>query len=248
MAKKRAEEKYGPSPILLWILALVLLIALFFLVNSSLFNVSEINVIGASRFSHQDIILSSGITTDTNIIHVNEEVARQGIQQNPYLMVKDIKRVFPTCVEIVVEERIPSAQIATVNGYYIINEEGIALSLNELPDQTLITVKNLAIMQPEFGKEIVPTEPDKLTALNYVLSAAKENSVVDKIAEVNILDITNVVILYEGNITVEIGYAASAEVKLAQIEATVNAVRDKLTEKSVINMQTEGAYFLKNNS
>lgn len=248
MARKHAEEKYGPSPILLWILALILLIALFFLINSSLFNVTDITVIGASRFSHQDIILSSGITTDTNIIHVNEEAARQGIQQNPYLVVEDIKRVFPTGVEIIVKERIPSAQIATINGYYIINEECIALSLNELPDQTLVTVKNLGIMQPEFGKEIVATEPEKLNALNYVLSAARDNNIVDKIEEVDISDTTNVVLLYQGNVTVEIGHAASAEVKLAHIEATVAAVLDKLTPQSVINMQTEGAYFIKNNA
>ena len=246
MAKKRAEEKYGPSPILLWILALVLLIALFFLINSSLFNVTDIKVIGTGRFSHQDIILASGITKETNIIHVNEEAAREGIQQNPYLKVKDIKRVFPTGVEIIVEERVPSAQIATVNGYYIINEEGIALSLNEIPDQTLVTVKNLAILQPEFGKEIEVVEPDKLTALNYVLSAARENNLIDKIVEVDVLDTTNVVLLYQENIKIEIGYAATAEIKLAQLEATVNAVKDKLTEQSVINMQTEGAYFLKN--
>ena len=127
MAKKRKQENLGPHPILMWGLVIVLLVALFFLINSSLFNVSTITVEGNIKVSHEEIIKLSGIDANTNIFHIDEVQAKQNIEQNGYLVVENIKRIFPSEVKIKVRERIAVAQIGTVNGYYVIDKEGIAL-------------------------------------------------------------------------------------------------------------------------
>ena len=243
MARRR-KENYGPSPILLWILVLVLIVVIFFLINSSLFNVSSITVYGAERFSAQEIIAASGITYDTNIIYVDEESARQGIEQNAYLRVDNIKRTFPTGVEIYITERTPAAQIATINGYYIIDEEGTALGLNQLADETLISILNMSIAEPQMGSTILAESAEKLEAVSKVLSAVKQYTLEGKIKYIDVADPEKIVLGYAGDITVKITDGDSAKQKLSRLENAVAAAGDKLSAGSTLNMENEGGYYI----
>lgn len=241
MGKK--NEKAGPSPIVLWIFVILLIVLLFFLLNSSLFNVSSISVSGAERFSQQDIINVSGITYDTNIFHVDEQKAKENIEQTPYLEVTDIRRTFPSGVEIIVRERAPEAQIATVNGYYIIDEKCIALGLNQIKDEKIITVTGLPIAEPEFGKKIVSTDESKVNALSRVLEALKKYSLDADTKSVDITDENSVSLIYCG-VTVKLGDAVTSEDKLKVLEAVYNKSKDKITDGKCLNMETEGAYYV----
>ena len=71
MKEKRAEKRkkvyvksYGRLSIFL---LLLLVLAVVLLVNSSIFEISSINVMGNSRFSVQEIIESSGVAVGDNI-------------------------------------------------------------------------------------------------------------------------------------------------------------------------------------
>lgn len=243
MGNKKQKEKMGASPVVLWIFVILLTVLLFLLLNSSLFNVSSISVIGAERFSQQDIINVSEITFDTNIFRVDEQKAKENIEQTPYLEVTDIRRTFPTGVEIVVRERTPRAQIATVNGYYIIDEKCIALGLNQIKDENIITVSGLPIAEPEFGKKIISTDENKVNALSRVLEALEKYSLDGKTQSVDITDENSVSIVYCGA-KVKLGDAVTSADKLKVLDATFNAVKDKLTDGKCLNMETEGAYYV----
>ncbi len=243
MSKKKQKEMSGPSPIVLWIFVILLVVLLFFLLNSSLFNVSIITVKGAERFSQQDIINVSGITYDTNIFRVDEQKAKENIEQTPYVEVTDIKRTFPAGVEIIVRERTPQAQIATVNGYYIIDEMCIALGLNQAKDESIITVTGLPIAEPVFGKKITSTDESKVNALSRVLEALKKYSLDKDTQSVDITDENSVSIVYCG-VKVKLGDAVTSADKLRVLESTFNAVKGKITDGKCLNMETEGAYYV----
>lgn len=242
MAKKR-EESYGPRPILIWILVVVLIAVLFFLINSSLFNISSITVVGAQRFSQQDIIGLSGLDYNQNIVQMDEEEVKKSIESDPYLIVKDIKRVFPTMVEIYVTERTPFAQIATVNGYYVIDENAVALCLNQAQDGTLVSIEGMSIAEPIFGSKIVSESDEKTQAAQETLELVKKYDTEQKIKNINVSFPDKVTIIYDG---VKVILGKPSEKKFNQLQATVFACKDKLTEKSVINMETEGGYYIEN--
>lgn len=243
MAKKR-KESYGPSPILWWIMIFVLLVVIIFLLNSSLFNVNRITVYGAQRFSAQEIITASGITYDTNILYVDEESARQGIEQNVYLRVDNIKRTFPTGVEIYVTERTPIAQIATINGYYIVDKEGVALSLNQLEDETLVRILNMSIAQPQMGSVITVESAEKLEAASKVLAAVEKYALREKIEYIDLANPEKIVLGYTGDILVQIAGGDSAGQKLSRLESAITAAGDKLSAGSTLNMENEGGYYI----
>ncbi len=239
------QENYGPRPIILWVLVIILLVVLYFLLHSSLFNVSNITVYGAERFSRQEIVDASGITFDMNIIKVNEDAAKEGIEQNPYLIVENIRRVFPTGIEIYVAERTPVAQIGTVNGYYIIDKNCTALGLIGAPDEMIASVTGVGITEPVLGNTVQAENEEKISALAKVLAAMDKYSLNEKITEINISDPEKIVLTYQKTITVQIAGGATADTKLRKLDATVAAVADKLTEGRVLHMESEDGYYIK---
>lgn len=244
MAKKRKQENLGPHPILMWGIVLVLLVVLFFLINSSLFNVSQITVTGNERFSQQEIIDASGIDYQTNILHVDEYAAKENIEKNGYIVVEDIKRIFPTSVKIIVRERTAVAQIGTINGYYVIDKEGIALSLNLVADENLTAVYNLAIQEPSYAQKIVGESEEKTDAMFYVLEAIESYDLQGKITGIDLKDPQKIMLTYVGGIKIQIGGGVTAKDRLKYVEATVEAVKDKLSEGSTINMESSGGYYI----
>lgn len=246
MGKKKKTENFAPGTVLIWIFALVCLVAVFLLANSSLFNVREITVIGCERFSAGEIIAASGISEDVNILHVDEEAAKAEIEKNPYLVVTDIRRTFPTDVEIHVRERVPAAQIHTANGWYVLDENCVALSLNNSGDEQLITLENISILLPTFGTVIAADSEKKIEAACQVLTAAREYGLTEKIRSADLSDPDKIVLRYGDDLTVKIGKASSAADKLGQLEPTLAGIKDKLKPGCVLNMVTYGSYYLTN--
>lgn len=243
MSRKK-KENYGPNPILMWIFVLVLVVVLFFLVNSSLFNVSSITVTGNNSISSREIIDLSGIDYETNILHVDEETAKQNIETNFFLVVEDIERTFPTGVVIKVHERVPVAQIGTINGYYVIDADGITIGLNTVAVDGLTKIYNLGIVAPQGGQKIVSDSEDKLNGVFRVLEAMDKYGLNEKITGIDMNDPRKIVLTYENSITVKIAGGLTADDRLKHLEATVEAVKDKLSEGQSINLESSGGYYI----
>lgn len=242
--KEQRKENLGPSPILMWIFVIILIVVFFLLINSSLFNVSSITVEGNSRFSQQEIITSSGIDYDTNIIHVDEEQAKNNIEQNAFIVVEDITRTFPTGIVIKVRERSAVAQIGTVNGYYVIDKEGIALGLNNTADSSLVVVYNMGIAEPQYGRQIQSDSQEKLESVFLVLSAMEKYELVHKVKSIDVENPKKIRLEYEGGITVQIADGYSADDRLRRLDVTVNAVKDKMASGQVLNMESADSYYI----
>ncbi len=239
----REKEEYGYFAVVKWVIGILLAVLLFFVLNSSLLNVNSITVIGAERFSQQDIINVSGIDYQTNIFHVDEQKAKENIEATPYLKVENIKRTFFCGVEIYVSERTPAAQIPTVKGYYVIDKECVALGLNQIEDVNLIKITGLTVYEPTLGKKVENGGEDQINGLAYVLGYGEEYGILSRISEIDITDENKTVLIFDG-ITVKLGDASASKEKLRILDATVNAVRDKITDGKVLNMETEGAFFV----
>ncbi len=243
MAKKK-HEKYGPGPILLWIFVIVLIAVLFFLINSSLFNVSKIVVKGNEKVSAEEIVSLSGITRDINILHVDEVAAKENIEKNYFVVVDDIRRTFPTGVEIIVHERTSMAQIGTGKGYYIIDEKGITLGLNPMLVDGIINITNFGIFEPQGGQQIQSDSSEKLDGVLLVLEAIKKYNLENEIVGIDMKDPQKILLTYKGNISVQLASGLTADSRLKDLRATVEAVKHIIKDGQVIHMETAGHYYL----
>lgn len=243
MAKKK-RENYGPSPILMWIFVIILVAVLFFLVNSSLFNVSQITVKGNALVSSEEIISLSGINYDTNILHVDEVLAKENIETNYFVVVDNIRRTFPTGVEIIVHERTPVAQIGTINGYYIIDADGVTIGCNPVEAENITSITNLGILQPQGGQKIESDSSEKLENVFMVLDAIDKYELNGEILGIDMKDPQRILLTYKGDIKVQIGSGLTADNRLKNLKAIVETVKGTLNEGQVINMESSNGYYI----
>lgn len=244
MSKRKKGENYGPNPILMWIFVLVLVVVVFFLINSSLFNVSSITVTGNTSISANEIISLSGIDYDTNIFHVDEKTAKNNIETNYFVVVDDIERTFPMGVIIKVHERVPVAQIGTINGYYVIDADGITIGLNQVEVEGITKIHNLNIMAPQGGQKISSDSEEKLNAVFQVLAAMDKYGLNDKIMGIDVNDPQKIVLTYEGDITIKIASGQTAQDRLKNIETIVETVKYTLKDGQHINLESSGGYYI----
>lgn len=242
---KRKREKLGPGPILLWVFVIILIAILFFLINSSLFNVTKIVVKGNVNESAEEIISLSGISKETNILHVDEVAAKENIEKNNFfVVVEDINRTFPTGVEIIVTERTAMAQIGTVQNYYVIDEKGVMVEANPMPADGIITVTNMGIYEPQGGQQIQSDSPEKLEGLLQVLEAIKKYKLEGEIVGIDMQDPQKILLTYKGNIQVQIASGLTAETKLKDIKATVEYAKAAIKDGQVIHMENGKPYYI----
>lgn len=243
MAKKK-RAKYNKGCITTFVAAVVLVAAIYLLIISSLFNVSEITVKGNVNVSSEEIISLSGIDFETNILKVDEKAAKESIEKNYFVIVDDIKRTFLTGVEITVHERVPAAQIGTINGYYVIDSKGVTMGLNQVEVEGLIKITNMGISEPQGGQVIRSDSEEKTEGMFLVLEAIEKYNLTGKIVGVDMNDPQRILLTYADNIKIQIASGYTAENRLENLEATVNAVKDKLTEGQIINMESAGGYYI----
>ena len=243
MAKKK-RAKYNKGCLLMAIVVIILAIAIYFLIGSSVFNVSEITVKGNVNVSSEEIISLSGIDYETNILKVDEETAKENIEKNFFVIVDNIRRTFLTGVEISVHERVPAAQIGTINGYYIIDSKGVTMGLNQTEVDGLVKILNLGIAEPQGGQVIRSDSEEKLEGMFLVLEAMEKYNLNGKILGVDMNDPQRILLTYTDNIKIQIANGFTADDRLKNLEATVEAVKDKLSDGQIINMESAGGYYI----
>lgn len=109
--KKNKKKSCNLRMIKFLILFILMIVALAFFLLSDLFNCKEIQVLGNSKISQEEIINLSGIKTEENIFKINTKKVKENIKKNAYINNVKLKRKLDGKVEIIVEERKPTFMI-----------------------------------------------------------------------------------------------------------------------------------------
>lgn len=146
----RLRKKYG---VLIFTLLIIVLILYFIIFKSSVFNVKEIYVYGAKNIEKNDIIKMSGIETGMNIFEINRSEVRNSIQKDPYVKDVYVKIMYPSKVEIKIDERKIAAQINYKSKYLYIDTDCVAVELGDYNDKLPI-LEGIDITKFNIGSKI----------------------------------------------------------------------------------------------
>jgi cell division protein FtsQ len=104
----------------------VLLIAVagYFFIQSSLFSISLIKVLGTQSVSGEEIVGISGLEKGENIFKINTDSAKEKILTHALVEEVEINKKLPATLEITVRERIPAAFIPAEEGLFQIDLKG----------------------------------------------------------------------------------------------------------------------------
>ncbi|WP_151191888.1 cell division protein FtsQ/DivIB [Desulfotomaculum copahuensis] len=128
---------------------LLVLLSVFILLGSPLFDVREITVQGNHYMSADKIIKASGITAGTNIFKINLGQAAQGLKALPLLKDVQLSRQLPGRVVIRVTERQPVALLPWGSGFVQVDGDGVCLQNGSVSGNLpLITGINVRVPPP----------------------------------------------------------------------------------------------------
>ncbi len=192
----------------------VFCLAAYVLLQSSLFRVREITVVGNKQLASNEIIRLTGITKDINIFKANLEQAAGRAALHPMIKLVDIKRDLPATIIIAVTERRPVGILPDRGAFIIVGDDGTYLRKTA----SLATV-NLPIIT---GVKPVGMPGQKIAderlkhALNYLLGMSA--NMWAAVSEVNVSDINNIRVFTIDGVEVKFGddSRVSEKIKLFQ--------------------------------
>lgn len=170
------------------------------------FNINKISVTGDAVYSSEEVISASQIEMGDNLIFLSKQRVNKLITEKlPYVGAVKIKRRLPAHLEIQVTKTDAVYGIAQ-NGYYdLLDKNGKVLETNVEyvgPDKTLINAGE--VKSAVVGEQIILENEKALPRLKEVYEACEKVGLTD-ITEINITDLYNIKVVYQGRITLELG-------------------------------------------
>jgi cell division protein FtsQ len=178
------------------------------------FNVKNIQVIGNKNVSQKDIILLSKINIGNNLFYLNLKDSKNSILSNPYIENAEIKRKFPSTIQISVRER-EAVFYGTKDNkkFTIIDKNAIALQQrSNITGMKLVKLNGLNYGKVELGKPIQDADEIKIDAVKVLGDIIESN----KISSITAVDVSNPVNIKIqcGNILIKIGTSDDIDKKL----------------------------------
>lgn len=216
--RSRRRHSYILILILLGIVGAILCFRMFL-------SISDIRVIGESRYNDDELILSSGLKIGDHLYDFDPDVVAKEIQDgHVYLESVTVKRVLPTTVEILVAPVLETGVVQGETGFSIISsggkvlETGVLYPPAELP---LITGLQLSVDQSDLEKvNQLDKRLETLSALNAGLTASKFTGV----TAIDLTDMLNITIVYQDRVKINLGDNDKLNEKIALVAKALEEV------------------------
>ncbi len=211
---------------------------------SLFFNINKIVVSGDAVYSHETVIKASGVTEGDNLIFLSKSKLNEKISSElTYIGSVTVKRRLPSTLELVVKKTEAKLGIA-MNGYFtLLDENGKVLEKDlETVGENIILLNLGEIESAELGETVVTKEEKVFTKLQEVLSECNQVGLHD-ISLMDISDIYNIKIVYQGRITLELGETDSENLssKLALGKAAIEKQDEENNlYRGTINLTVDG--------
>lgn len=168
---------------------LLLILSIYTILTSTIFELKEIEIIGNKNLSKEDIFKISSINLSENLFKYKLNKIENNIKQNPYVKNVKVKRKLPNTIYINIEEYSEDANIHTGNSYITINNNGRILSEREsLINNDIPVITNLDIEDYKIGSNIRLSDNNIKTKLLNLLDSIDNNNLK---RDINSIEVNN---------------------------------------------------------
>ena len=223
--------------IVFFCIGIVLALTLFF-------NINKIVVSGDKVYSDKEIIDASGVNMGDNLIFLSKTALNEEISSElAYVGSAKIKRRLPSTLEIIITKTEAYMAVARDGYYILLDRNGKVLEKDlETVGENIILANLGEISSIEVG-EIISLKSEKVFAkLNDVISEC-DNVGITEITSVDLSDIYNIKLVYQGRITLELGETDKDNLssKLALGKAAIERQNEENNNyRGTINLTVDG--------
>lgn len=204
---------------------LTLLVTAFYVfLQSSIFNITYIEVKGNQVLAADSLRKMSGITPGTNIFKINTAEAAAKVAMHPLLKEVEVKRELPSRLVIAVKERQGIALLPYQGRFWLCDEEGVLLqALDSLQEKNLPLLTGVDLNQPHPGLKLKQPGISSGLALLQILPRELYLST----SEIAVHDENNLKLYTLDGIEVRLGNSERALQKLNLFLQVWKEVKDK---------------------
>lgn len=234
--RKRGAVFYTPIAVLLIGIILIFGISVFF-------RVSVIEVIGAKKYTAEQILTVSGIKKGDNLIFVDAGAAEEEIARKlPYLYEIVIEKIVPDKITIKVTESQPISVLSFDGSLWIIDQKARVLEKaddDEAAGKIVITgIDPVSLVE---GREI-NVEENQETKLQYLidlLGAIYKAGISDQVGSLDMTNIGNITFTFTDRFTVIMSGGEDADYKLSLMQNVIARLNPDDKGKIKIDLSAE---------
>lgn len=243
--KRRSKRRYT----LYYLLAFVLVVAVGLVMSLTVFfKITTINVSGNTMYADDEIIAVSEIMTGDNLLRVpTRRIETKIVENYPYVKAANVKRILPDSVTIQITMAEEAAALRKADGrFMLISPEGRVLKsdIPLCPDEMIpVDGFNLPVVfdgddlfvweYEENGKMIVEENSEEKERFERLLELQRkiaENNLSSGIKVIDMSDMLDIRMLYEGRLAICIGSALDMDYK---IRFASLAIETEVTDSTV---------------
>ena len=248
MARRRKSNRRrrGSFGFLYKLLSMLVICGAIVAALTLFFRVDTILVVGAHRYTAQEVIDASGIQTGDNLFLLNKYAAADSISTAlPYIDTEGvwIRRRLPDTLIIEVEEcgtPLAAEQEGTV---WLVSPKGkIVEQLPAARAGDYAVIDGCELLAPSVGTDIaLATEfANQQTSLLDLLAALDEAGLTDQVDAIHLEDLSQLTMDYAGRFTVEMAYGADYGLSLRILEGAVSQL--ETNQKGTLRLDPDSTY------
>ena len=246
ISKKQQKKKTGERQVSLrtFGIVLILLLAAFLVTYFGVFRIRSIRVVGNSSISSADIIRFSGIRRGGSILSLSEDETERRLNANAVsaaietgnytyytLQFRYLEKELPDTVTIAVREREACCFLTWCGIMYVMDKSGMVLYESEDPEMrnrvALVEVKGLDIRSgAHLGQTMVLSSTAQELVFRDLFLEMKVLGCTDQILEVDLSNLSSILLTTRDHFTVSLGNSDSLHAKLR----SMLLVHEKLIE------------------
>lgn len=217
-SRKPASGAYG-LPVLFALLALLALAAVL---GMNVFQVHDVDVVGNTTISREDIVQLSGIQMGESIFKINGGSVRAALQSNGMIEVNSIDRLYPDKIVLNITQRTPHGAIEYMGQYVIVDDQGIMLDrTDKLPAGHYPLIVGVPVKHTEKGKPVQSHDERSMEAMEAVLGALQKHNALITVAKADFTDLMNIRLETPDGMVVELGKPNEMDTKATWLSATI---------------------------
>ena len=243
---KPNNAKPKSKKIKMLIISILVLIAIIAAMLSPLFNIKNIQVVGNTILSSEEIISLSGIKTEENMFKVMKLKTIDRIKENAYINEVAIHKKLPNTIEIQVKERKPSFMLEYGNGYVYLSNQGYMLEISSIK-KDIPTILGTTTSKENYkpGNRLNKDDLEKLGTVIKIMAVAKTHNIENLITTIDISNSDNYTLrLEQEKKTVYLGDCSYLETRMSSLMSILENEKDIEGEIFInMNINTHKLYF-----
>lgn len=245
--KKRKQKIKRLLKVLLRIAILIGILAgiILFLFVSPVFNIKEIEIIGAEEISESVYKAMTGLDIDENIFSVNKSNIISTIKKEPYVEKVEVKTIYPSKVRVTITERKISYLAEKDGRYFYLDKNGYLLQTNLAPlDYLIIKGCTTDFSQMTEGERIDEKDIAGFNDLIKIVDAIKNNNIDIKLKSIDVTNENNYILDFsEEQKIVMLGDTKDLSSKMAWIDYFT---KQNKNQSGTIYLNSDQVYFSPN--